>query len=84
MILSDNYIYSIALTSDKLNYFTNKNVEDFLTSIEIKDNITEYKNNANQTNNDSQQGILVEIISVIILILISNIIFFIQNKKRKK
>lgn len=84
MILSDNYIYSIALTSDKLNYFTNKNVEDFLTSIEIKDNITEYKNNANQTNNDSQQGILVEIISVIILILISNIIFFIQNKKIKK
>ena len=83
MILSDNYIYGITLTASNENYFTNKEIEKFLNSIEIKDLITEHKDISNlpRTQNDKISKVISFAICGIIVMIISAIVGIFQKSK---
>ena len=83
MILSDNYIYGITLTASNENYITNKEIEKFLNSIEIKDLITEHKDISNlpRTQNDKISKVISFAICGIIVMIISAIVGIFQKSK---
>ena len=83
IIFSDNYIYGITLTSSNKEYFTNKEIEMFLNSIEIKDTITEHKDisNLSKTKNNKINKIESFIICGIIVMIIDAIVGIFQKNK---
>ena len=85
MILSDNYIYGITLTSNDKNYFISEEIKAFLNSIEIKDTITEnnYVSNSSISKNDGIYKVISYGICGVMLMIISAIIGVFQKKFKK-
>ena len=84
-IISDNYIYTITLSSNDSNYFMNNEILNFLNSIRIKDDITEISTNTLENKNkyvDKLGASTLIIISICIMSIITNKLK--KNKQEKK